>query len=147
MTSVLICAREWSEAFSTASSFLSIHSSSVSFPLTDSMLESEDTAAETKRVSGCLQDELTSEAFELGREEGTGEEMEGEGEGEGERVTETARSFAVQFPSRSDSPSSISKSGEDKGTAACESEFGCTQDASTIIESDARTLLGEVIRL
>ena len=80
MTSVLMSARVWSEALSTASSFLSVHSSSVSFPLTNSMLESEGTAAETKRVSGCLQGELTSEAFELGREEGTGEEMEGEEE-------------------------------------------------------------------
>jgi hypothetical protein len=42
------------------------------------VVNSDSTAAETTKVSGCLQDGMTVDVVELGSEESKGEEMEGE---------------------------------------------------------------------
>jgi hypothetical protein len=122
-----------SESFAAASAASPLSCSTVSsFP--HWVVHCEDTAAETTRVSDCLQDELTIDMVELGREEAEEEEMETEEIDEG-GIAPWARCAAPSTSSFTSS-SCISPSGEDEDTAACESKFGCTQDVSIITESE-----------
>ena len=50
------------------------------------MVNSDSTAAETTKVSGCLQDGMTVDVVELGREESKGGEVEEEEVEEGGMV-------------------------------------------------------------